>query len=108
MAEFGAGADANNGSVADRLQLGALLVDMLTRAAALEGGLTRANIMNAAWAIDFALPLILGGTAKSTASPTPTASEYAEMLQYDAATGSQVPTGDIFDVEGKTGVFQAG
>jgi len=28
------------------------------------------------------------------------------MLQYDASKGSQVPTGESFDVEGKTGVFE--
>ena len=30
------------------------------------------------------------------------------MLQYDSSKGSQVPTGDTYDVEGKTGVYQAG
>jgi hypothetical protein len=105
---FGAGADANNGSVLTGYNVGALLVDVLTKAAAMEGGLTRANIMNAAWSVDFKIPLLVGGTAKMDGIKDAYISEYAEMLQYDAATGSQVPTGDTFDVEGKTGVYQAG
>ena len=109
VAEFGAGADANNGSVAHRATTSARCsIDVLTRAAELEGGLTRANIMNAAWAVDFKIPLLIGGTAKMDGIKDAYISEYAEMLQYDAATGSQVPTGETFDVEGKTGVFQAG
>ncbi len=109
VAEFGAGADANNGSVAHRLQpRRAADRRAHQRPAELEGGLTRANIMNAAWAVDFKIPLLVGGTAKMDGIKDAYISEYAEMLQYDAATGSQVPTGDTFDVEGKTGVYQAG
>jgi ABC-type branched-subunit amino acid transport system substrate-binding protein len=108
VTEFGAGADANNGSVATGYNSGALLIDVLTRAAEMEGGLTRANIMNAAWAVDFKIPLIVGGTAKLDGIKDAYISEFAEMLQYDASKGSQVPTGDTYDVEGKTGVYQAG
>ncbi len=109
VAEFGAGADANNGSVRDGLQLRRVARSTSSpRAAEMEGGLTRANIMNAAWAVDFKIPLIVGGTAKLDGIKDAYISEFAEMLQYDAAKGSQVPTGDTFDVEGKTGVYQAG
>ena len=108
VTEFGAGADANNGSVLTGYNPGALLTEVLTNATEMEGGLTRANIMNAAWAVDFKIPLLIGGTAKMDGIKDAYISEYAEMLQYDAAKGSQVPTGETFDVEGKTGVFQAG
>ena len=83
----------------------ALLIDTLTRAAALDGGLTRANIMNAAWATDFSVPLLIGGSYKVDGITDAYGSEYVVMLRYDAAKGSQVQTGDVFDVEGKTGVF---
>ena len=66
------------------------MVDTLERAAALEGGLTRANVMNAAWATNFEVPLILGGTFKVDGVTDAYGAEYAEMLQYDAAKGSQV------------------
>ncbi len=105
VTEFGAGADANNGSVLTGYNFAALLTDTLTRAAALDGGLTRANIMNAAWATDFAVPLLIGGSFKVDGITDAYGSEYVVMLQYDAAKGSQVQTGDVFDVEGKTGVF---
>jgi hypothetical protein len=83
------------------------MVDTLERAAALEGGLTRANIMNAAWATNYELPLILGGTFHVDGITDAYGAEYAAMLQYDAATGSLVETGSVFDVEGETGVFEA-
>ena len=34
--------------------------------------------------------------------------EYSEMLQYGAEKSSMVPTGEIFDAGGKTGVYRAG
>jgi ABC-type branched-subunit amino acid transport system substrate-binding protein len=107
VAEFGGGADANNASVLTGYNSGASLTDTLTRAVALEGGLTRANIMNAAWASDFAVPLLIGGTFKVDGITDAYGSEYAVMLQYDAAQGSQVQTDVVFDVEGETGVYQA-
>ena len=105
VAKYGQGADANNGSILTGYNLAALMVDTLQRAAKLDGGLTRANIMNAAWSTDFAVPLILGGKFHVNGTTDAYGSEYAVMLQYDASTGSQVKTGDTFDVEGKTGVF---
>ena len=86
--------------------MGSLLIDVLTRAAKMDGGMTRANIMNAAWATDFALPLSLGGKAHIDGIKDAYVAEHFEMLQYDASKGAQVPTGDVFDVEGQTGVFQ--
>ena len=93
MTEFGAGADANNGSVLTGYNFGALLTDTLTRAAALDGGLTRANIMNAAWATDFAVPLLIGGSFKVDGITDAYGSEYVVMLQYDACEGVTGPDG---------------
>ena len=47
VAEFGAGVDPNIGNVATGYNAAFLITDALTRAAAMEGGLTRANLMNA-------------------------------------------------------------
>jgi ABC-type branched-subunit amino acid transport system substrate-binding protein len=107
MAEFGASLDANNGQHLTGYNLAALMVDTLERAAALDGGLTRANVMNAAWATNFKVPLILGGTFHVDGITDAYGAEFAAMLQYDAATGSLKATGLEFDVEGKTGVFEA-
>jgi ABC-type branched-subunit amino acid transport system substrate-binding protein len=106
VAKYGGGGDAKNAQLTTGYNIGALTANTLKQAAELEGGLTRANIMNAAWATDFKLPLVLGGTAKANGITDAYIAEYAEMLQYDASKGSQVPTGESFDVEGKTGVFE--
>jgi branched-chain amino acid transport system substrate-binding protein len=107
MAEFGESLDPNNAQHLTGYNLAALMVDTLERATALEGGLTRANIMNAAWATNFEVPLILGGTFHVDGITDAYGAEYAEMLQYSAAEGSQVRTGLVFDVEGETGVYEA-
>ena len=85
VAKYGAGARSpTTGSSPRATTSGASSSTCCTRAAEMEGGLTRANIMNAAWSIDFELPLILGGTAKVDGITDAYTSEYAEMLQYDA------------------------
>ena len=89
--------------------VGALLIDTLTRAAALDGGLTRANIMNAAWSIDFKLPLLVRWHGEAGRHQ----GRLHLRVRRDAAVRRRrrvrrSPTGDTFDVEGKTGVYQAG
>ena len=61
--------------------------------------------MNAVWNYNFKLPLLFGGTGHLDGNTDAYLSEYSILLQYDAAKKSQVPTGDTFDVEGKTGLF---
>ena len=72
VAEFGAGADANNGRSARATTSARCSSTCSTRAAELEGGLTRANIMNAAWSVDFQIPLVSVARRRWTASTTPT------------------------------------
>ena len=105
IAKYGEGADPNNGQILTGYDVGLQVVDTLTRAAALEGGLTHENVMNAAWSTNFTLPLLLGGTFHVDGIKDAYGIEYAEMGQYDASKGSQVRTGDTFDIEGKSGVF---
>ena len=64
VGEFGAGVDPNVGNVATGYNAAFLITDALDRAAAMEGGLTRANLMNAFWSFDIEAPLALGGVAK--------------------------------------------
>ncbi len=105
IAKYAPGADPNNGQILTGYDVGLQVVDTLTNAAAMDGGLTHENVMNAAWATNFTLPLLLGGTFHVDGVTDAYGIEYAEMGQYDAAKGSQVRTGDVFDIEGQSGVF---
>ena len=107
IAKHGGGANANDGSILTGYNIAALLVDSLEKAAALPGGLTRVNLMNAAWNADFTLPLAISGKAKMDGKTDAYIVETVEFTAYDAAKGSQVPTGDKFDSEAKTGTFAA-
>jgi len=51
------------------------------------------------------LPLILGGSINMNGNNDAYASEWAAVLKYDASKHAQVPTGETFDLEGKTGLF---
>ncbi len=103
VARHGGGANASDASVLTGYNLAALVVDSLERAAALPGGLTRVNLMNAAWNADFQLPLNIAGRARLDGRTDAYVIETVELKSYDAAKGSQVSTGDRFDNEGKTG-----
>lgn len=103
----GGGANANDGSILTGYNIGALVVDSLEKASRMTGGLTRVNLMNAAWNADFALPLAVSGTAKMDGKSDAFIIETVEFTAYDAARGSQVFTGDKFDYQGKTGTFAA-
>ena len=73
VAQYGAGADPKNGSVRPATTSARCWSTCCTRAAKLDGGLTRANIMNAAWATDIASAAELSAARPtSTASRTPT------------------------------------
>jgi branched-chain amino acid transport system substrate-binding protein len=104
--KFGAGANANDGSILTGYSITALLVDSLEKAAQLPGGLTRVNLMNAAWNADFSSGLATAGRRKLNGRTDAYSVETVEFTAYDAATASQHRTGDTFDYEGKTGTFQ--
>ncbi len=105
IAKYASGADPNNGQILTGYSVAGLMVDLLTRAAKLDGGLTHANVMDAAWATNYTFPLNLGGAFKVDGTTDAYGAEYGVMLQYDATKHSQVNTGLTFDIEGKTGVF---
>ncbi len=102
---YGGGANAVDASILTGYNIAALVVDSLEKAALLPGGLTRVNLMNAAWNADFTLPLNIAGKAKLDGRTDAYIIETFELTAYDAERGSQVPTGDRFDNEGKTGTF---
>jgi ABC-type branched-subunit amino acid transport system substrate-binding protein len=106
IAKYAPGVDANNGNIATGYNIGFLVVKNLQDAAKLPGGLTRVNVMNAAWNIQgLKLPLILGGVGAMNGNSDAYLSEWAEVAKYDAAKHAQVLTGETFDLEGKTGLF---
>ena len=62
--QYGAGVDPTIGNVSTGYNAAFLIIDALTRAAETDGGLTRANLMNAFWSLDLEVPLALGGIAQ--------------------------------------------
>ena len=105
VAEFGEGADPQNANVLTGYDTGFLIVENLKRAAAAEGGLTRANLMNAIWSTDTALPLVLGGKVKVDGTTDAYGIEYGKVQVFDPAVGGYKDTGFTVDLEGKTGIF---
>jgi hypothetical protein len=80
-------------------------VEILKAAAKLDGGLTRANVMNAAWNIDIEPPLLFG-PIKLDGTKDAYGVETLEFLQYSATTHAMKRTGIKFDQQGKTGVYK--
>ena len=105
MEEFGDGQAADDDALTG-YRLGDLFVKNLTAAAELEGGLTRANLMNAAWNLDDAGFAAWGGSAVTDGAKDSYVLEYGQMVQWDSAKGALVPTGEPIDREGKTGTYE--
>jgi hypothetical protein len=78
----------------------------LNRAAKMDGGLTRANLMNAFWSFNTNSPIAIGGVAKVDGVKDAYIAEYGVMAEYDP-TGQtyKVADGVKIDAEGKGGVF---
>ncbi len=103
--QYGGGADPKLGNTATGYDIATVIVDNLTRAAAMEGGLTRANMMNAVWSTDLSLPLAAGGKYKVDGTKDAYAVEDGYIAVFDPASGGYKDTGFKVNLEGKTGVF---
>ena len=105
VAQYGAGADPKNGQIVTGYNVGAAADRRAhpgrRRWTAADAGQHHERRVGD----DSALPLSFGGKAHVDGIKDAYPAEYFEMLQYDASKGAQVPTGDVFDVEGQTGVF---
>jgi len=103
---YGAGVDAKVGNVFTGYNGAFLTVDALNRAAKMDGGLTRANLMNAFWSFNTNSPIAIGGVAKVDGVKDAYIAEYGVMAEYDP-TGQtyKVADGVKIDAEGKGGVF---
>lgn len=104
VAEFGGGASADDTNVLLGYSIGSLVVDNLQRAADSADGLTRVSLQNAAWSTTgFSLPLsVTSMSATVNGIDDLFAWETVQMSQYDAATQTLNPVGDVIDREGQT------
>jgi branched-chain amino acid transport system substrate-binding protein len=106
VAKYGNGADGKIGSTATGYTIGYLIAENLKRAAQLQGGLTRANLMDAIWSTDTSTPLAIGGKAHVNGTTDAYVAEYGKIVVYDPAAGGYKDTGFSVDLEGKTGVVK--
>jgi ABC-type branched-subunit amino acid transport system substrate-binding protein len=86
-------------------RLAMLMKDTISEAAALTGGLTQANLMDAAWNLDTHWFAALGGVARMDGTSDSYPLEYGQMATWDAAKKALVLAGAPIDREGKTGTF---
>ncbi|GAB3360471.1 ABC transporter substrate-binding protein [Modestobacter lapidis] len=78
---------ARLGNALDGYNFATLLVQNLRDAAEMEGGLTRANTMNAAWNMDITRPLMLHPEESTNGPEDPFIAESGEIASYSSETG---------------------
>jgi branched-chain amino acid transport system substrate-binding protein len=105
-----AGIDPDSGSAATGIIFGITMEEVLRNAAAMEGGLTRTNIMSATYNLDFDHKLLLDGIRMETNGTADSyAIEGAYIQEYQAPEGDGVGTyeivSELITVEGETGTF---
>ncbi|GAA1958661.1 ABC transporter substrate-binding protein [Nocardioides panacihumi] len=103
--KYGSGGDKPNDTTLLGYRYGLLLADTAKAAAAMDGGLTRVNLMNAAWHLDSKWFAAVGGAAKTDGTKDAYALETGQMLGWDAKSQKFHPVGDLLDREGKTGSY---
>jgi hypothetical protein len=77
---------ARLGNALDGYGWAQLIVANLKDAAAMDGGLTRANLMTAAWNTDMERPLMLNPEASTSGPADPFIAESGEMASYSVQT----------------------
>jgi ABC-type branched-subunit amino acid transport system substrate-binding protein len=93
------------GNALDGYNFALMTVQNLKDAAAMEGGLTKANVMNAAWNMDMQRPLMINPEQVTSGPADPYAVESGEMGAYSTATKGWEPVGD-WDYSGQsTGII---
>lgn len=105
VAKYGAGANANDTNVAAGWVQAQTAIGILKAAAESEDGLTRVSVMNAAWNLDEEPPLLFGPVTLD-GNDDAYGVETLEFYKYSAASKALEPTGDKFDLQGKTGLYK--
>ncbi|MEP7201174.1 MAG: ABC transporter substrate-binding protein [Ilumatobacteraceae bacterium] len=106
---YGPGIDAKVGNVFTGYNAAFYVVDALTRASKMDGGLTRANLMNGFWSFDLKGPIAIGGIGHVDGVTDAYISEFGVMSEYDPAGQTyKVGEGVKIDVEGEGGLYSAG
>jgi len=104
VAKYNSSAKPEISSVVTGYVFGTLIMDVLTRAA--KDGLSRTDIMNAVWNTNTTLPMgYEGSSATVDGSKDAYVAEYAEAREFIPDTKTFKGTGEVFDLEGKTGLF---
>ncbi len=103
------GTDPLNGFVAAGYRNAAALIEAMREAAASPEGLSRVNLANKVWNIDYATPLSQKGVKfKMAGDKDAYPVETGTMFSFDVKAGSMVDTGLTLSAEGKTGVYSGG
>ena len=89
------------GNALDGYNFALMTVQNLKDAAEMEGGLTRVNVMNAAWNMDMERPLMINPEQVTSGPADPYAVESGEMGAYSTATKGWEPVGD-WDYSGQS------
>jgi branched-chain amino acid transport system substrate-binding protein len=85
---------AKLGNALDGYNWGLLTVQNLKDAAKMKGGLTRANVMTAAWNMKVSRPLMLHPEEETNGATDPVAEEAGQIGVYDTQTKGWQPDGD--------------
>lgn len=93
---------ATQGNALDGYGWGQVLVESLKSAAKMKGGLTRANVMTAAWNLHVNRPLMLHPDEALAGPSDPVLEESGEIGVYSAQTKGWTPDG-TWDFSGKSG-----
>lgn len=107
MEATGSAAEAPIGNALDGYNWAVLITQNLKDAAAMPGGLTRVNVMNAAWTTTVERPLELIPTNTTNGPEDPYMVEAGEMHRYSAATKGWETTDVTINIEGETGELVA-
>jgi branched-chain amino acid transport system substrate-binding protein len=108
MEAIGAAGDAAIGNALDGYNFGVLIAQNLADAAAMDGGLTRANLMTAAWNTTVERPLSLTPDQTTGGPDDPFLVEAGELHRYIADTSGWETTDVSVDLEGRTGELVGG
>lgn len=92
---------AKFGNALDGYNFALMMVQNLKDAAEMDGGLTRANVMNAAWNMDMQRPLMINPQNTTSGPADPYAVESGEMGAYNVGTKGWDPAGE-WDYSGQS------